>query len=846
MPPPAPAPLQPPPPQMGAAAPPARPGAGPGTGYSLAAPTPAPAPGRMPGGPGGMAANAEQLLGKFQALSMGPVGPAAPGQPQQNVSIDPNEFPRPTGPQVDQLLGPQETDPLACDPRHVRMTVHAVPQSAELRKRWQLPYGAIIHPMAKLEEPVPVVSFGAAGVLRCRRCRAYINPYVQFLDGGRRWACNFCGQPNDVPVEYFCALDHQGKRKDLAERPELLRGAVEFVAPAEYMVRPPMPPTYVFLIDVSHAAVVSGAVHTALQGIKANLDRLPGDTRTQVGFVTFDSTVHFYRIRQGASGPAMLVASDLEDMFLPTPEDLVVNLSENREAVEATIYTIGKAFEGTQKSESCLGAALQGAFLAMEKVGGKLQLFCTSPATKGPGKMKPGRDNSSLYGGEKEHTLRCPDDPFWRNFGTECSKNQISVDVFCSAGQFTDVASIAGAAHWSGGQVYYYPGFNAVRDGPKMFAELGHNLSRETGWEAVMRIRMGKGLRVSSFHGHFVMRSSDLMSLPIVDQDKAFAVQIGHDEQLLNGPVTYMQSALLYTSSSGERRIRVHTLAIPIVNDLSQLYKAADGAASAALLARLGVEKAGSSRLADACQAVQHKTVGALREYRMMYSAQLHAQNKLVFPENLRLLPVLCLGAVKSAALRGGSKDVMPDERAATAFEALAMDVDSCMRFLYPRVFALHTIDVAGGSKVGLLAEGGGGTVLPAPIPASMELLSPEGLYLVDNGRLMIVWVGRAASADLMQSVFGVGPDAAPEQLGNLQVEPARDNELSRRVAAIIQAQRGRRGVHQLVFVVRQGDPLEAHVKPYFVEDRQQASMSYLEFLAHVHKSVMAAPTQSR
>ena len=77
-----------------------------------------------------MAANAEQLLGKFQALSMGPVGPAAPGQPQQNVSIDPNEFPRPTGPQVDQLLGPQETDPLACDPRHVRMTVHAVPQSA--------------------------------------------------------------------------------------------------------------------------------------------------------------------------------------------------------------------------------------------------------------------------------------------------------------------------------------------------------------------------------------------------------------------------------------------------------------------------------------------------------------------------------------------------------------------------------------------------------------------------------------------------------------------------------------------------------------------------------------------
>jgi len=29
--------------------------------------------------------------------------------------------------------------------------------------------------------------------------------------------------------------------------------------------------------------------------------------------------------------------------------------------------------------------------------------------------------------------------------------------------------------------VYYYPGFNAVRDAPKLRAELTHNLTRETG-----------------------------------------------------------------------------------------------------------------------------------------------------------------------------------------------------------------------------------------------------------------------------------------------------------------------------------------------------------------------------
>ena len=41
-----------------------------------------------------------------------------------------------------------------------------------------------------------------------------------------------------------------------------------------------------------------------------------------------------------------------------------------------------------------------------------------------------------------------------------------------------------------------------------------------------------------------------------VDPDKAFAVQIAHEESVVAGPVAYMQCALLYTSSNGERRIR--------------------------------------------------------------------------------------------------------------------------------------------------------------------------------------------------------------------------------------------------------------------------------------------------
>lgn len=33
--------------------------------------------------------------------------------------------------------------------------------------------------------------------------------------------------------------------------------------------------------------------------LKENLEKMPGDSRTQIGFITFDSTVHFYSLKVG-------------------------------------------------------------------------------------------------------------------------------------------------------------------------------------------------------------------------------------------------------------------------------------------------------------------------------------------------------------------------------------------------------------------------------------------------------------------------------------------------------------------------------------------------------------------
>ena len=78
-----------------------------------------------------------------------------------------------------------------------------------------------------------VVDFGAGGPVRCAQCKAYMNPFMQFVGDGARFCCNFCGALSDTPHDYVAATGPNGR----AERPELCCGTVEIVATPDFLVR---------------------------------------------------------------------------------------------------------------------------------------------------------------------------------------------------------------------------------------------------------------------------------------------------------------------------------------------------------------------------------------------------------------------------------------------------------------------------------------------------------------------------------------------------------------------------------------------------------------------------------
>lgn len=221
--------------------------------------------------------------------------------------------------------------------------------------------------------------------------------------------------------------------------------------------------------------------------------------------------------------------------------------------------------------ETCTLNALKFAGKLLEDCGGKLLLFQASLPSCGEGKLKV--RETPVAAGEGEKDLLSPGSPLYRELATALVDKQVSIDVFAGAAQYADVATLSSLCSVTGGQFFFYPAFHGA--GPlaeALYGDIFHDLTRETGFEAVLRVRVPQGARVAAFHGNFTLTNTDLMVAPVCHADTTAVLEFAI-ESTLAMPAFPIQSALLYTNARGERRIRVHTLSLPVSNVLAHLFE---------------------------------------------------------------------------------------------------------------------------------------------------------------------------------------------------------------------------------------------------------------------------------
>ncbi|XP_062583448.1 protein transport protein Sec24A-like isoform X2 [Saccostrea cucullata] len=712
-----------------------------------------------------------------------------------------------------------------CQADVFRCTLTAIPQTSNLLNKARLPLGILIHPFKDLSQ-LPVIQ--SSVIVRCRSCRTYINPFVFFVDS-RRWKCNLCYRVNELPDEF--SYDPVSKTYgEPQRRPEIKSSTIEFIAPSDYMLRPPQPALYLFLLDVSFNAIETGYLSIFCQLLLEEIDKLPRDSRTQIGFIAYDRALHFFNLAEGLSQPQMLTVSDIDDIFLPCPDNLLVNLNECKDLVVDLLSQMPGLFEENLETGSALGAALQAAHKLVSPVGGRVTVMQTVLPTAGPGSLQS-REDPSLRSGKNVTNLG-PATDFYKKLALDCSAQQVAVDLFMLNGQYADIASISCISKYSGGCVYQYPSFHSVKNPSlmeKFEADLRRYLTRKIGFEAVMRIRCTKGLSIHTFHGNFFVRSTDLLSLPNVNPDAGFGMQMSIEDSLVDTNTVCFQAALLYTSSKGERRIRVHTLCLPVTNQLSEIYAGADQQAIVGLLAKMAVDRSVTSSLTDAREALINAAMDSLASFgSTIPPAQRIGSLPICY--SLRMLPAFILALLKSKAFRVGLNTPL-DERVFAMQQCKSLPVGQLLKMLYPGLYPVHSIENYNTEKKGDL-------LVPKPplLHLSSANIDRTGVYVMDTLDSIYLYVGSGAPQTFIQEVLDA-PNfmSIPEGLIDL---PELDNERSELMRNFITDLLDNRPGGSCFYVIREDSKRRLEFFEKMVEDRSESSMSLYEFLQHLQKQI--------
>ncbi|KAF8918602.1 hypothetical protein CPB85DRAFT_1430304 [Mucidula mucida] len=749
-------------------------------------------------------------------------------------------------------------------PKFIRASTWAFPYTSRLASDCKIPLAAVFQPFAELdprEDPVPLVESVPA---RCERCRAYVNPWCQWLAGGGKWRCNLCEHDTDVLPEYFCGLDGGGHRLDLMQRPELLKGTVDFKVSDEYWAsnppahltrsyfsieppptgaREPKPMYYIFAFDVSHGAVASGTLSAACGEL---MDILYGNDacfppESQLAIFTYDRAIHFYDLMSDQD--AMMVVSDLEEVFVPFHHGLFVSPIDRADAITTLLRSLPTRFADTYVPESALGSAIRVCQASLAGRGGQVVIFQNVIPQIGDGSLAGRPAEVDMYETDKEKNLYRPRDPAWTRMGEECAEEGIGVSMFLTMDKFIDVGSIGIVPSLTGGQIYYLPRFDAVRDRIVFRSHLQRLMRRMVGYNCTARVRTSKGIRVSEYYGNFHQISPTDMEFAVLDSDKTFTVTLEHSGSLSTRESAYLQSAVLYTTVSGERRVRVCNLALQVVELAANVFNYADAETVVCHIMRKALAHTKITKMHEIREDLTENVSAILLGYRNKCAASTAVSQacsrpiSLILPDSFRTMPVLTLGILKSKPIKVGN--VNSDVRNYYSHRLMSTSVRQVIEYLYPPLIALHDLDATAAVPDPVTAN----LTIPSPMKNTYQQMNAGGVYLIDNGECMIIWVGSSVSPQLLLDLFGV--DDIHQLNTDITELPVLETLLSTQVRNIIMYRQMKRGYTPKLFIARQNlDGIELEFSDMLVEDQNNGTMPYIDFLIVVHKQIMHALNQ--
>ncbi|VEL09031.1 unnamed protein product, partial [Protopolystoma xenopodis] len=293
--------------------------------------------------------------------------------------------------------------------------------------------------------------------------------------------------------------------------------------------------------------------------------------------------------------------------------------------------------------------------------------------------------------------------------------------------------------------------------------------------------------------------------------------------------------ACLYTSVEGKRRLRIHNLSLNTSSQHVDIYRLCDLDSHVNWLAKFTCRAALSKPHSAISEELTTRLAQSLFAYRRYCTGpgigagsggagNFASPAELVLPETLKLLPLFVQSLIKCDAIKP-ALDITLDDKSLAIFLILGMDSFETNILLYPRLYSIHNLP-------------DGFETLPTPLRCSFERVSADSAYIVDNGISgLILWLGNQLPSDWLLAAFGVARLDQIEE--NKNCLPEMPTPVSQGLHHLIRLIRANHRRYCRLMVIRQSDKSEIWFKRFMYEDRiDQRSISYLEYLCHIHKEV--------
>jgi protein transport protein SEC24 len=726
-------------------------------------------------------------------------------------------------------------------PRFMRPTLRCIPQKGDALVATGIPLALEVSPLAALgqgEGPVPVVDFGPAGPPRCNRCRAYMNAHMKWQSRGTSWSCAFCGVTNAADTMYQCQLDGSGMRADRANRPELCKGTVDFAVPETYGAGLSEDPIFVFIIEATTLAVQNGLTESCLKAVGDCLTELVASDKdnvgARVGFITFGETIQFYDMTN-AGGPRVVIAADVDQPFAPIPTDRwLMRLPESLEAVQSLLGSVKGLLPSRSQEdvrvEMCGSAIMSAVGCAAESLvhtGGKILVVAQSNPTVGAGQLTLKGKKDERKQAYHPIDLTAPPGDFYMNLAAACALSRISVDAILLGsrgdtsgrpGMAPDVATLGHVPSHTGGRVLLVTGAPHDEEVTRSMSQALLNITRSAlARDAAFVVRCGIGLRCSHIQGPGALASGGEYVISSVNSDQSLLCTLEHDgAELYDGALMCIQATMLYTSRSGQRLVRCHTLALPVTKFAAKFYDSADPEEISVVLLRKAASHILEKGLSapDAMEQAKSSFVKIMGQYRR-YMAPNSEPGKMVLSDAFSLLPLYMLCMKKSIALRERHDQV--GERASALHSLAWTSSAQAIRSIYPRLFCASSVE--------------GPDLVTTLHPPSAEFVAQALVSILVAGPQVIVYVS-GAFLNSLDAKAVIDPSSSGEPV--LKKSGPVWNFIEK-----MKAVSGGPYLPALLAISNSGKDEERAFVNLLVEDKTLHGPSYVDHLNEIHSAIL-------